>query len=83
MDLRGQQDLNLEADLIFFSINSNNIQKIHILFYKLTSNSSNKKFEFLPLQSGPGVLQHLNLKAEFNIFFRYVETNLKDACIVL
>ena len=42
---------------------------MHILFYKLTSNSSNKKHVFLPVQSGPGGLQHLNLEADFNFFF--------------
>ena len=46
---------------------------MHILFYKLTSNSSNKKkLVFLPVQSGPGGLQHLNLEADFNFFFKYV-----------
>ena len=45
---------------------------MHILFYKLTSNSSNKKSDFLPVQSGPGGLQHLNLEANFNFFFKYV-----------
>ncbi len=42
------------------------------LFYKLISNSKNKKFRFLPVQSPPGCLQHLNLEPNFIFFFKYV-----------
>ena len=45
--------------------------------YKLISNSYNKKFRFLPVQSPPGCLQHLNLEPNFIFFFKYVN-NIKN-----
>ena len=72
----------LGANLIFFSRNSNNSQKIHILFFKLTSNSSNKKFQFLPVQNRPGGLQHLKLGADFKFFSSFVNNIQKDAYLV-
>ena len=56
---------------------------MHILLYKLTSNSSYKKFDCLPVQSGPGVLQDLNLEANVYIFFRYVNKIQKDTYDIL
>ena len=81
----GLQDLNLEADLNFLFRCVNNTQKdaYDILFYKLTSNSSNKKFNFLPVQIRPGGLQDLNLEADFHFFFWYVINIHKDAYFVL
>ena len=62
----------------------NIIQKcIGILLYKLNSNSSYKKFDCLPVQSGPGVLQDLNLEANVYIFFRYVNKIQKDTYDIL
>ena len=43
---------------------------MHILFHKLISKSSNKKFEFLPVQSEPGGLQDLNLEVDYIVFFK-------------
>ena len=50
---------------------------MHILFYKLTSNSSNKKLVFLPVQSGPGGLQGLTLGANFQFFSDMLLTSKK------
>ena len=70
--------------ILIFSLNmSITYKKMHILFYKLTSNSLNKKSDFLPVQSGPGGLQHLNLEPNFSFFFRYVNNIYKDAYSVL
>ncbi len=58
------QHLNLEPNFIFFlHICEQHKKNKTFLFYKLISYSSNKKFRFLPVQSPPGCLQHLNLDA--------------------
>ena len=56
---------------------------MHILLYKLTSNSSYKKFDCLPVQSGPGGLQDLNLEVDFNFFFKIVSNIQKGTYSVL
>ena len=55
---------------------------MHIWFYKCTSNSSNNFFLFLPVQSVPGGLQHLNLEADCHFFFKYGNNIQKDAYLV-
>ncbi len=46
-------------------------------FYGLISDSSNKKFRFLPVRSPPGCLQRLNLEPSFVFFFKY-ENNMEE-----
>ena len=47
----GLQDQNLNVDFNFSSLMLITSKKMHILLYKLTSYSSNKKLVFLPVQS--------------------------------
>ncbi len=46
-------------------------------FYKLISNSSNKKLDFLSVQTG--CLQDLYFEADFIFFFKYVNNIQKYA----
>ena len=56
---------------------------MHIFFYKLTCNFPDKKTSFIPVQSGPGGLQDLNMESDFNFFFKYVNNIKKEAYSVL
>ena len=68
--------VNLPSNMVITS------NKLHIWFNKCISNSLNKKFKFLPVQSVPGGLQHLNLEADFKFFCKYDDNIHKDAYLV-
>ena len=69
--------VNLPSNMVITSKNT------HIWFNKCISNSLNKKFKFLPVQSVPGGLQHLNLEADCQFIFKYGNNIQKDAYFVL
>ena len=84
LPVQSLQDQNLEVDFNFFLQLCYVNPKICIFFFvscPLTLQIRN--LNFLPVQSGHGGLQDQNLEADFNFFFRYVNSIQKDAYSVL